>query len=227
MEEEKLLSSLKISKFKLLFLLMYGIAFTNLVLASDNILVPSLLEDARNIVIENSKETLLQFSKENPSYRFPFEVEEVLMANEQPNAQLYVFVSTSMPKEVIRRYYKDATKYNGVLVFKGLPNGGFKELQLLILELKESNSTQQGDNASSDQAGVIIDDESFKKFGITSVPAIALVKEEECFEQATCKTSYDLITGNIGIKYALEAFAKAGDLGKEASHLLDIKRGLQ
>lgn len=207
---------------KLLFLLTFNIALHHVALANNAAQFSNLLGDARNIVIENSKETLLQFSRENPSYRFPFEVEEVLTAGEQRQSQLYVYVSTSMPKEVIRTYYKEAAKYNGVLVFKGLPNSSFKELQLLILELKES--THKLDSPTSDEAGVIIDDELFKKLNVGTVPTIALVKEEECFEHATCKTSYDLITGNIGIKYALEAFAKDGDLREEASLLLNIER---
>lgn len=185
----------------------------------------NLHKDARKLVLEHSKETLFQFEKEHPSFRFPFEVEEVLNAAEQPKAQLYIFVSTSMPKEVIGRYYKEAAKYNGILVFKGLPNGSFKELQLLILELKNYNNVKEIDGGRGKEAGVIIDDECFKKFGITSVPSIALVREEECFEQSSCKTTYDLITGNVGIRYGLATFANSGDLREEASCLLDIKRG--
>lgn len=187
----------------------------------------NLLKDTQKIVLENSKETILHFSKENPSYRFPSEIEEALTVSEQQSAQLYIFVSTSMPKEVIRAYYKEAAKYKGVLVFKGLPNGSFKELQLLILELQESNNTQQLNKGSSHEVGVIIDDELFKKLNVETVPTIALVRLEECFENSSCKTNYDSIKGNVRIKYALEVFAKDGDLREEASRFLEDRRGLQ
>ena len=136
-----------------------------------------------------------------------------------PTAGLYIFVSHSMPKALLKSYFKEATKYKGVLVFKGLPNGSFKELFQLVKELTEDNMAAEAE----EQAGVQIDDEAFERFGVTVVPTIVLSRlvqtiEEFSPEAGDLPTSlnYDSIIGNVGIKYALEQFSNSGDLSKAA-----------
>lgn len=132
---------------------------------------------------------------------------------EFPNTkpQLHIFVSTSMPKSLLKNYYEEAARYDGILVFKGLPNGSFKELSKLIVELVGMNPEEK-----KNQAGVIIDDEAFARFGIKNVPSFVLYKEEECFTETSCKINYDKIVGNIGIRAALNEFIDTGEM-KEAA----------
>ncbi len=140
-----------------------------------------------------------------------------------PDAGLYIFVSHSMPKALLKSYLKEATKYKGVLVFKGLPNGSFKELFQLVKELTEDDVTHNSEVFGVDQAGVQIDDEAFESFGVTVVPTIVLSRSKSTIEELlptesdpSLKPSYDSIVGNVGIKYALEQFSSSGDLNREA-----------
>ena len=121
--------------------------------------------------------------------------------------KLLIFVSSSMPRTLLKSYYREAAKYGGVLVFKGLPNGSFKELGQLITEM-------HGDASDSLAAGSIIDDEAFERFGIKNVPSFVLYKEEECMQATSCKITYDRLVGNIGVRSALEKFKEEGDVGE-------------
>jgi type-F conjugative transfer system pilin assembly protein TrbC len=123
---------------------------------------------------------------------------------------LKVLVSSLMPKNLLKTYHQQVVKFGGSLVFKGLPNGSFKELTKLVMAISENGEV----------GSMQIDDETFECFGINAVPAILLVKEEDCLEAQSCKVIYDKITGNIGIKAALEKFAINGDLSQEAQELL-------
>ena len=133
-----------------------------------------------------------------------------------------------MPKALLKSYLKEATKYKGVLVFKGLPNGSFKELFQLVKELTEddvayNDASHNKEVFGVDQAGVQIDDEAFESFGVTVVPTIVLSRSKSTIEELlpqegdpSRKASYDRIVGNVGIKYALEQFSSSGDLNREA-----------
>lgn len=127
-----------------------------------------------------------------------------------PLTRLRIFVSTSMSHELLKAYYQQARKYGGSLVFNGLPQGSFKELTKLVLSM-----------GTEDEVGAMeIDDESFKKFNVTNVPTIILSQEHNSALQEDCQVIYDSINGSIGIKPALEIFAKNGDLAEEAQRLL-------
>lgn len=127
-------------------------------------------------------------------------------------AALKIFVSSSMPKNLLKVYHNQAVKYGGTLVFKGLPGGSFKELSRLILAISGN------DGVGSMQ----IDDQTFDRFAVNSVPAILLIKEESWLdeEKQSC-IIYDKITGGIGVKVALEKFAQNGDLAASARRLLE------
>ncbi|WP_341761827.1 type-F conjugative transfer system pilin assembly protein TrbC [Candidatus Tisiphia endosymbiont of Thecophora atra] len=128
-------------------------------------------------------------------------------------AVLKIFISSGMPSNLLKTYHQQAVKYGGTLVFKGLPNGSFKELSKLVMSISENGEV----------GSMQIDDEAFDQFGINVVPAILLVKQEGyldgCFGKS-CKVTYDKITGSIGIKAALEKFVINGDLSQEAQELL-------
>ncbi len=129
---------------------------------------------------------------------------------------LYVFVSFSMSKPLLQNYLKEAVKYEAVLVFKGLPNGSFIEFNKKIMDLIGQ------DQDLADRAAMQIDDEAFDIYSITRVPAIVLTKDnrDSWILDDSHKLVYDRITGNIGIKYALEQFKNSGDLEDIASDYL-------
>lgn len=125
--------------------------------------------------------------------------------------RLQIFVSSSMPISLLKSCAKEAIKYNGVLVLRGLPAGSFHRLAKLVSDIS-------GDNAEG--IAMQIDDEAFKAFDIKRVPTIVLSKPASIFSEQVKGGSFDKISGNITIKYALEVFAKEGDLKVNARELL-------
>jgi type-F conjugative transfer system pilin assembly protein TrbC len=140
----------------------------------------------------------------------PFENDEGESLDENPHL-LRIFVSNSMPRPLLKAYALEAKKYNGALIFKGLPDGSFKAMSELVQYISKDQ-----DQDAEDNLAIQIDDEAFDKFGVTAVPTFVLSQERECTEAIGCQNSYDKISGNIGIKAALEKFAESGEL-KEAS----------
>lgn len=128
---------------------------------------------------------------------------------------LYVFVSSSMPKPLLKSYLREASKYGGVLVFKGLPGGSFKELTKLVLELTSEQDEWQ-ELASSMQ----IDDEAYERFEIVSVPTIVLLQTDDYHPTKPAMIKFDKMVGNVGVKYALTEFARSGELTKQALECL-------
>jgi conjugal transfer pilus assembly protein TrbC len=104
----------------------------------------------------------------------------------KPNNEIYVFISFSMPDNLIRDYIIEARNYDGtVLVLRGFYKNSFRETTHKINKL--------GDNK---QVGVIVDPTLYQKYNIQQVPSIVRVKGN----------SFDKIDGSISIKYALEKF---------------------
>ena len=118
-----------------------------------------------------------------------------------PRPVLQIFVSSSMPKSLLKQYAREAKQYNGVLTFRGLTDGSFRKFTNLVYEISEEDS-----------AAIQIDDVSFTEYGILQVPTIILSKPNSIFSKDVSK--YDKITGAITIKAALEIFANSGDCFK-------------
>jgi type-F conjugative transfer system pilin assembly protein TrbC len=126
-----------------------------------------------------------------------------------PRPALQIFVSSSMPKALLKNYALEAKKYGGVLVFRGLPDGSVHKLTEYLMDIvTEETSAMQ------------IDDEAFAAFGINSVPAIVLSKPETIFSKEKTEAKFDKVIGNITIKAALELFAGSGDMQSSVKKLL-------
>ena len=135
---------------------------------------------------------------------------------ERQFAGLYIFVSTSMPKPLLKSYLQEANKYGGVLVLKGLPQGSFKELTKFIIDLTGNNG-----NLQEIAANIQIDDEAYEKFKIVSVPTIVLSFDPEYHPNQSAIFKFDKMIGNVGVKYSLEEFSKSGELAVQASRYLN------
>lgn len=157
--------------------------------------------DNQRIFMDNLKEMM-----EIPGFDKDLKAEAL-----KPRPRLQIFVSHSMPISLLKSYAKEATKYNGVLVFRGLPAGSFHRLAKLVSDIS-------GDNAEG--IAMQIDDEAFKAFAVKSVPTIVLSKAASIFSEQVKVGAFDKIGGNVTIKYALEVFAKEGDLKENARELL-------
>lgn len=124
-----------------------------------------------------------------------------------------LFVSFSMPIELIESLIEESTKYNIPLVIKGLINSDFKDTIEAIGKLK---LRMEKENKAF--SGVLIDPVWFDIFNIDKVPALVVTQRpENCYSQSKCKNQkYDVVYGNISIKKGLEIIAEKGE---EASHI--------
>ena len=110
-------------------------------------------------------------------------------------AKLYIFISISMGKENINSLIESSN--NASFVLRGLKGNSFRKTSEFVKDLKD--------------ASIIIDPELFKKYDVVAVPCYVLAKSDG---------NYDKLSGNVTPKYALDKFAKAGDLAQEAQWLL-------
>lgn len=140
--------------------------------------------------------------------------EEKMINMTNPRPKLQIFVSSSMSKNLLREYAKESIIYEGALIFKGVIDGSITKFAALIREILEVNAS----------AIIQIDDESFAAFEIEQVPTIVLSEQNRLadfvYNEESIAPKYDKVTGNIGIRYALELFAKDGEMKKEAENLL-------
>ena len=70
-----------------------------------------------------------------------------------------------------------------------------------------------------------IDDLAFEEYGVTSVPSFVLAKEKGVFEERGDDEfehpSFDNVSGNIGIRRALEEMRETGELSMLAAKILE------
>ena len=135
--------------------------------------------------------------------------------NKRPSG-LYVFVSFSMPAPLLKNYLADASRYNAIIVFKGLPEGSFSKFNKAIIDLIGD------DEHLAKSVAMQIDDEAFAKYAINRVPTIILNKNDDNAWVSGNEEQliYDKIIGNVGIKYALEQFSDSGSLSDMADEYL-------
>lgn len=235
MEEEKLLRSLRIFLTVICILTTPKVGASSLMgierpedislyKSKENLeFIRSVLPQVQSAVLEKSKEEIRNFLNLYPGNSIGISEDTLL----EEQAKLLIFVSTSMPETLLRDYFREASKCGGILVFKGLPKGSFKELTNLVMRLHGVKNSQNGGGVMKEAfAGAVIDDESFEKFNITRVPSIVLLEENECFEEELCKVSYDKVTGNIGVVGALREFESKGEMKAAANKMLrDFKVG--
>jgi type-F conjugative transfer system pilin assembly protein TrbC len=129
---------------------------------------------------------------------------------------LTLFVSFSLGEKALLNLAHEAKRWNANLVLRGFIDGSYaktvKALQKIILETGQ---------------GVSIDPELFSLFNIKAVPTYVLSKPFQLNAQERTQTPlHDRIQGHVSLQYALEQFAKTGDLREEAQTLLE-QRGIK
>ena len=193
MEEKKLLRIL---------ILIYCTLIANTILAEE-----SDLDWAKGVSMRDHAMVMENFKDMMQMESFDQDLRESVL---KPRPVLQIFVSSSMPRQLLKAYAKEASRYNGVLVFRGLPQGSFRKLTELVMDISDEKG----------EAAMQIDDEAFRGFDIKTVPTIVLSKPAAMFSGQTAKDKFDKISGNITIKAALEMISTAGDLADNARGLL-------
>ena len=129
-------------------------------------------------------------------------IDSLVEAPKGENIKLMVFVSSSMPENLLRSYLSEVNKFGGTLVFNGLIEGSFIKTKKFCMSLSSSEK---------DEASMQINDEAFTKYNITSVPSIVLAIEKDCYKEQTCIELSDKVLGSVKLEYALREFAEKGE----------------
>ena len=115
---------------------------------------------------------------------------------------IIIFVSFSMPKEMLWSYSEQAKQYGARLVIRGLVENSFKK-------------TVSALNIGNDRyLKLDINPNLFKEYGISKVPSIAVIGSKDVAKGT------DTFTGSVSLKYALEESRDNGDQKEFAAKLL-------
>jgi conjugal transfer pilus assembly protein TrbC len=122
--------------------------------------------------------------------------------------QFIVFASLSMPPESLKPLIRDVGKAGGAIVFQGFPGNSMKAFQQGLGKVID-----QGQDTGS----IGIDPRLFRAFEIKTVPAFVVVTSDfDLCDGLNCKTTpppHDQMSGNVTVRYALDAFATGGGPG--------------
>lgn len=125
-------------------------------------------------------------------------------------ASLYIFVSFSMGEKALLNLAQEAKQFGTTLVLRGFKEGSYRKTAQSLQKI--INKTRQG---------VLIDPELYTLFDITSVPTFVFAKPFPAQSQERVQTPiHDKLQGHVSVHYALETFAKEGNLKQEAQYLL-------
>jgi conjugal transfer pilus assembly protein TrbC len=115
----------------------------------------------------------------------------------ESKGQLLIFVSSSLPKQVLQALSNDAIRLGSRLIFRGLINNSFKDTQVFFNDAKI--------NAE-------IDPTQFDSYKVTAVPTFILSDAQG--------ERFDHLQGNISVDEALDQFKEKGELKRLAFDML-------
>ena len=144
------------------------------------------------------------------------------MAGELPaNERIYIFISSSIPRETLRNYVRDVARLkdpNVKLVMRGLV-GGVKYIKPTMrfvsgILLKDPSCDPEKGRCERYAAGVNVDPLIFRRYGIREVPAIVYARNvtvldtemSEGMESNVKSGEFYTIHGDVALGYALERF---------------------
>jgi len=145
-----------------------------------------------------------------------------LMAGELPKSErIYIFISSSMPKETLRSYVRDVARLrdpNVKLVMRGLV-GGVRYIKPTMrfvsgILLKNPDCDPEKSRCERFAAGVNVDPLLFSRYGIGRVPAIVYARNVSLLDSGLSEgmeknisvgASYT-IHGDVALSYALDRF---------------------
>ena len=115
--------------------------------------------------------------------------------------ELYVFVSFSIGEKGLISLAEQAKRYNATLVMRGFKDGSYKKTVEALHTLIEKTGQ-----------GVIVDPELFEEFKVEAVPTFILTQRSRSHEDGRSTPLHDRMSGQVTLQYALEQFAKDGQV---------------
>lgn len=130
---------------------------------------------------------------------------------------LMIFVSFSMPDDILKQYTKQAVEYGAVLVLRGMHQGSIEKTKLRAIDINQA------------AAEIDIAPAAYKKFKIDHAPAIVLAdaSQESVLENGCAKEGdYLRVDGDVSLHQALILMRQQGSnstLVKGAEAFLEIE----
>lgn len=116
------------------------------------------------------------------------------------DSNVLIFVSFSMPDASIKVLMQEAKTIHAPLVIRGLVNNSFKETLARFNNLAKDN-----------RGGIQLDPTLFQRYQVKQVPAFVVLKPNQCLPTQTCREDFNIIYGNVHLKFALEQMAVRND----------------
>ena len=154
---------------------------------------------------------------------------ETVMKQRRSSVRAILFVSSSVPLQTLRAYAQQLEKVNGVIVFRGMPNGLSSMKPMIKLTQNILLRDPSCNHADCDvfDIGVIVDPLMFKANGVDMVPAVTLVDQdpfaaycERPTEEQAGSMSAFVTFGDAHLSGHFDALSRLGD--KRASSLLNL-----
>lgn len=124
-------------------------------------------------------------------------------ANQGPQQDLLIFVSTSMPKKALTMLGEQARATGAVLVLRGMkgPLGKPGTMDATMKALEPIAATG---------AALQINPEAFDRYNVTAVPTFVIAAKEEGCGNDSCATKAHALAGDVSLEYALEEWSNRG-----------------
>lgn len=172
--------------------------------------------DYQKLLPQNLQQRITPYLKESQEYfGIDQDVEEMLRKDiEKP--KLLIFISSSMPKEMLKQYAVAARQAEGALVLRGFINNDLRKTISFIKSLHDKG------------VAAFISPHGFKQMSVKHVPAIAVIaKNTGCYLSDCDRTPlYDKISGSVTLSYALRRIVTDGEnTQKEARKFLKKLEG--
>lgn len=123
-------------------------------------------------------------------------------------AGMMVFVSLTMPDQVLKTLIKQADQYNIPVLIRGFYKDDFSETLKRIAYLLGVDLTGKNKAASKPIGGIAISPEHFKHLNITQVPAFVLIDPNRLKSGTHNITSeeFNVVVGNLSLVDAIGIF---------------------
>lgn len=161
----------------------------------------------------------------------PGDGEDLAKTHEPAKVDAWVpvlFVSSSMPIAVLRRYAEQLELVHGVLAFRGMPGGLHRvgPMAKLSAQILRLNPGCAGPSCAMRNVQLIVDPIVFRQHGVTRVPALAMVPGDPtkayCERDDESARAAHLVLGDSALSGMLDEYARLGGVAevKNAQALL-------
>ena len=134
-----------------------------------------------------------------------------------------IFISFSMPEELIKNYITEAKLYGSVLVLRGLIGNSLKKT---VMKLQEIEGIDNNSNNKKSNLSIVIHPHLFKLYDVKQIPAVVISKDNAgCilkYDDCSALYEYDKVYGSVTIEYALEEVKRSGS----SSNLREVAKDI-